>query len=105
MRHWTDKFFVEKPELWKHFLDRGWEYSGIAVRAILKILRKHGITSGKFLELGCGNGRICIPIAKKGYDVTGIDIGPLYIKDAKRRALRTTVQVRFFCGDTRKLGR
>jgi len=105
MRHWTDKFFVEKSELWKHFLDRGWEYSGIAVRAILRILRKHDITGGKFLELACGNGRICIPIAKKGYDVTGVDIGALYIRDAEQRAIRNNVKVRFICGDIRKLDR
>ena len=103
MSHWTEKFFIKKPELWQHFMDRGWRLSGITVRAILKVLKKHGITQGKFLELGCGNGRICIPVAKRGFQVTGVDIGASYIADAKKRAHRNRVDARFIYGDTRKL--
>lgn len=104
MSHWTEKFFVKKPELWKHFMDRGWKRSGITIRAILKVLKKHGVTKGRFLELGCGNGRICIPIAARGFQVTGVDIGASYIKDAEKRARRRRVKARFVCGDTRRLG-
>src|SRR5690348_10402625 len=31
-------------------------------------------TGGPVLELCCGTGRIAIPIAKMGYEVTGVDI-------------------------------
>jgi len=103
MKHWTEKFFIKKPELWLHFLDRGWRQSRIVVQAIMKILKKQGITKGRFLEVACGNGRICIPIAKRGFDVTGIDIGKLYIADAKKRAKRNKVKARFVCGDMRRL--
>ena len=105
MKHWTDRFFVKKPELWFHFLDRGWKRSRLTIQAVLKVLRKHGITGGKLLDVACGNGRICIPLARRGFDVTGIDIGALYIEDAKRRAMRYKVKARFICGDMRKLGR
>jgi SAM-dependent methyltransferase len=105
MKHWTEKFFVKKPELWRHFLDRGWRLSGIAVRGILKILKKHGITRGKVLEVACGNGRICIPIAKRGFEVTGVDISESYIEDAKRRAVKHKVRSHFICGDMRRLNR
>ena len=104
MVHWTEKFFVKKPELWLHFLDRGWQRSRITTRAILKILKKHGIAKGRFLEVACGNGRICIPIAKKGFQVTGVDISSLYIKDAKKRAAKSKVKAEFICGDMRRLG-
>ena len=105
MKHWTDKFFVRKPELWLHFLDRGWQRSETTVRAITRILKKHGIASGKFLEVACGNGRICIPMAKRGFKVTGVDIGALYIEDAKKKAARNQVNVDFTQGDMRKLDR
>jgi len=105
MRHWTEKFFMKKPGLWLHFLDRGWKLSGIAVRGILKILKKHGITSGKVLEVGCGNGRICIPIAKRGFDVTGVDISASYVEDARKRAIKHKVKSHFICGDMRNLSR
>jgi SAM-dependent methyltransferase len=31
-------------------------------------------TDGPILELACGTGRICIPLAAAGYDVTGVDV-------------------------------
>ncbi|MDH4211140.1 MAG: methyltransferase domain-containing protein [candidate division WOR-3 bacterium] len=105
MKHWTEKFFVRKPELWLHFLDRGWQRNKLTVRAIAKILRKHGIARGRLLDIACGNGRICIPMAKKGYSITGIDISSLYIADAKKRAVRSRVKIEFICGDMRKLPR
>jgi SAM-dependent methyltransferase len=104
MSHWTEKFFLKKPELWQHFLDRGWKRSRITIRAILKVLKKHDIRKGRFLEIGCGNGRICIPIARKGFDVTGIDIVALYIKDAEKRAVKNKVKANFICGDMRRIG-
>jgi ubiquinone/menaquinone biosynthesis C-methylase UbiE len=105
MRHWTEKFFVKKPELWLHFLDRGWRRNKITVRAILKIMKKHGIVKGRLLDIACGNGRICIPLAKKGYSIAGVDISPLYIDDAKKRAVSSQVKADFVCGDMRKLPR
>lgn len=105
MKHWTEKFFVRKPELWLHFLNRGWKRSGATVQAITKILKKHGITKGRFLEVACGNGRICIPMAKRGFKVTGIDIGSMYVEDAKKRAARNRVNVDFIQGDMRRLDR
>jgi SAM-dependent methyltransferase len=105
MKHWTDRFFVRRAELWLHFLDRGWQRNRITVRAIAKILRKHGIARGRLLDIGCGNGRICIPMAKKGYRVTGIDISPLYIGDAEKRAAKSRTKGEFVCGDMRKLPR
>jgi ubiquinone/menaquinone biosynthesis C-methylase UbiE len=105
MKHWTDRFFVQKPELWSHFLDRGWKRSRLTIQAILKILSKNGITGGKLLDVACGNGRICIPIARRGFDVTGIDIGASYIEDARKRAIRNRVRAHFIHGDMRNLNR
>src|SRR5829696_2580099 len=31
-------------------------------------------SDGPILELACGTGRICIPVAAAGYDVTGVDV-------------------------------
>lgn len=40
---------------------------------ILGILKEYGLSSGIVLELGCGTGSICEFLAKKGFDVIGID--------------------------------
>jgi 2-polyprenyl-3-methyl-5-hydroxy-6-metoxy-1,4-benzoquinol methylase len=105
MKHWTDDFFVRRADLWLHFLDRGWQRNKITVRAIVKILKGQGITRGRLLDIACGNGRICIPLARKGYRVTGIDIGHAYIDDAKKRAARSGAKAEFIRGDMRKLTR
>lgn len=57
-------------------------------------------TGGPILEIACGTGRISIPIAQKGYDVTGLDIVPGMLAQAQRKSvgLNTTWVV----GDARR---
>jgi 2-polyprenyl-3-methyl-5-hydroxy-6-metoxy-1,4-benzoquinol methylase len=51
------------------------------------------------LELGCGEGRNAIYMAKQGVKVTAIDISPVAIDNAKRIANEKGVNVNFLCGD------
>ncbi len=37
------------------------------------------------LELACGTGRVLLPLARKGYRVTGVDISPAMLDVARRR--------------------
>ena len=39
----------------------------------LKLAERHG---GSLLELGCGTGRVLLPLARRGYAVTGVDNSP-----------------------------
>jgi SAM-dependent methyltransferase len=41
---------------------------------------------GPILELGCGTGRMTIPIAGQGYEITGLDIVPEMLARAKEKA-------------------
>lgn len=38
-----------------------------------------------FLDLGCGNGRNALPLARMGYNVTGMDISKVALKQAKEK--------------------
>ena len=49
----------------------------------------------KVLELGCGDGQLAVMLAKKGFDVTGIDISPTAVEWAKER----TDKAQFIEGD------
>ena len=48
-------------------------------------------TGGPILDLGCGTGRMTIPIAQAGYEITGIDIVPGMIERAKQKAGNLTI--------------
>ncbi len=56
---------------------------------------------GPVLELGCGTGRIALPLGRAGFDVTGVDISPSMIRIARRKAeaLFPRLPVRFRRGD------
>jgi SAM-dependent methyltransferase len=43
-------------------------------------------TGGPVLELACGTGRVCIPIARLGFAVTGLDIVPAMLAQARRKS-------------------
>ena len=43
---------------------------------------------GRVLELGCGTGRVTIPIAQAGVDVVGVDFSPVMLEVARRKIER-----------------
>jgi 2-polyprenyl-3-methyl-5-hydroxy-6-metoxy-1,4-benzoquinol methylase len=101
--HWTKIMFIDKARLWLHWMDMNWKHAPRAVRNIKKILKKYNITKGKSLELGCGNGRITINMAKQGFEAAGVDISQLYIDEARRKSTRMHVKTHFLQGDIRKI--
>lgn len=40
----------------------------------------------KILDLACGYGRHALSFARRGFSVTGVDLTPAYIEDAKKTA-------------------
>jgi len=58
-------------------------------------------TDGPLLELGCGTGRALIPLAQKGYQVTGVDLSTemLRIAAAKARDAGVSQRVTLMEGD------
>ena len=61
------------------------------------------IESGRAITLGCGVGRETIYLAKKGFDVIGLDFSPTAIKRARRRAKADGVEVQFIVDDLTNL--
>ncbi|HEY8489381.1 MAG TPA: class I SAM-dependent methyltransferase [Dehalococcoidia bacterium] len=45
-------------------------------------------TGGPVLELGVGTGRVALPLARAGLEVTGIDASPAFLAVARERAAR-----------------
>ncbi|MFK7833493.1 MAG: class I SAM-dependent methyltransferase [Winogradskyella sp.] len=59
--------------------------------------------NARILELCCGTGRLTIPIAKEGYDITGIDFTSSMLKQAKSKAAKENVSIPFIEADIRTL--
>lgn len=57
----------------------------------------------KILDIACGFGRHAIEFARRGYDVTGVDITPEYISFAEHMAENEKLSVRFICSDVREI--
>jgi 2-polyprenyl-3-methyl-5-hydroxy-6-metoxy-1,4-benzoquinol methylase len=57
----------------------------------------------KILDLACGWGRHSIELALRGYEVTGLDLNPLYLKEGKKSAEKLNLKIRWIKGDMRKI--
>ncbi|MDD5129918.1 MAG: class I SAM-dependent methyltransferase [Candidatus Omnitrophica bacterium] len=57
----------------------------------------------KILDIGCGTGRHAIELAKRGYQVTGIDLSESQLKRAKEKAKEQGVKIDFQRLDARNL--
>lgn len=55
----------------------------------------------KILDLACGVGRHALEFARRGYDVTGLDLSKKYMKEASKEAEREGLDVEFIQGDMR----
>jgi 2-polyprenyl-3-methyl-5-hydroxy-6-metoxy-1,4-benzoquinol methylase len=57
----------------------------------------------KILDIGCGTGRHSIELAKRGYQVTGVDLSAAQLKRAKKLADKSNLKIDFQIQDARKL--
>lgn len=105
MNDWIRKLFVEHSKLFLKLLDYRWSRTEEHVNGMVKVLNEFGISSGNLLDLCCGNGRISIHMAKKGFKAVGVDISRVFIQDAGRKAEEHGVSnsTTFLEGDVRKL--
>lgn len=57
----------------------------------------------RILNLACGYGRHSLELARRGYDVTGIDITSEYIKYATEQTKKECLKAKFLCMDIREV--
>lgn len=72
------------------------------VEGIVRLLMELGTPpTGAVLDLACGHGRHAIPLAQRGYRVTGQDLSRVFLRRAEEDARAAGVHVRWLHGDMR----
>lgn len=86
-----------------------WEFDGIpssdSVRSAVGFMeRALELTQGaSVLDLGCGLGYHAIELARRGYEVTGLDWSDQYLDVARREAEEAGVDIAFVQGDMARM--
>jgi SAM-dependent methyltransferase len=83
------------------YSDKDYERECDFLEAIFRMHSK--IMPKKILDGGCGTGGHAIPLAKRGYEVTGIDSSEEMINIAKEKANKSGVNIDFKVMDLREL--
>ncbi|MBD3169340.1 MAG: methyltransferase domain-containing protein [candidate division Zixibacteria bacterium] len=76
-----------------------------ATNAIVRhLIKKLNLEPGmKFLDCPCGIGRIALPLARKGINITGVDFMQSYLEELERRAKNRKLKIRTVKADMRRI--
>ena len=67
-------------------------------RAFVRLVAA-GLVRGPVLDLGCGTGELSLYLARQGYDVLGVDLSPLAIRQAREKARWREIPAEFLVWD------
>ncbi len=99
--HDDDRFWEKTRD--RMFHRRRWETAPAEVEAALRLL---GVPEGaSILDLPCGPGRHALELARRGFQVTGVDRTAAYLDEARRRSQEANVQVEWIEADMRDFRR
>lgn len=66
---------------------------------IIDIFKKNKLEPGLIADLGCGTGSFCLEMAKKGYEMIGIDMSAEMLSCARQKALEGGIDILFLNQD------
>jgi ubiquinone/menaquinone biosynthesis C-methylase UbiE len=99
--HQDDEFWREMAPFM--FTEEAWDAAPEQVSQALDLM---GIEdSARFLDLACGPGRHSLELARRGFQVTGVDRTTEYLDEAHKRADREELDIEFVNEDMRHFSR
>ena len=78
--------------------------TGITPPELVEVIEGGQIPPGRALDIGCGTGTNTIYLAQHGFQAVGVDVAFLAIIQARYKAWRAGIPVKFSTGDILKLG-
>jgi SAM-dependent methyltransferase len=79
---WYENFFSGiNCEMWEKAIPEDWTQKEVSF--LVDVLQIGN--GGSILDIPCGTGRLAMPLAKKGFQVTGVDISKEFIKGLAHR--------------------
>lgn len=79
------------------------EYSQKMAELLPAVVGRFGVKPRTILDVACGEGTFAVAMAKKGFQVTGVDLSPHMLRFARERAKKENVNVEFLLQDMRSL--
>ncbi|HHT89545.1 MAG: class I SAM-dependent methyltransferase [Bacillota bacterium] len=70
---------------------------------LLDLAFRHGHVPHRILDLGCGTGNLTIPLAQRGYELTGVDLSGAMLAVAKSKTTALGIDIPYLQGDLRSL--
>lgn len=64
-------------------------------KADIAFVSRHCPRPGRLIDLGCGTGRVLIPLAKRGFSALGVDLSEEMLKVAREKAVQAGVGVQW----------
>jgi SAM-dependent methyltransferase len=61
-----------------------------------RFVERHCARPGRIIDLGCGTGRLLVPLAQMGFQVVGVDLSQEMLRVAREKAQRAGVHVPLF---------
>jgi cyclopropane fatty-acyl-phospholipid synthase-like methyltransferase len=87
--HWFEEWF-DSPLYEELYANRDEEEAQKLIQFLEETLSLHACS--KILDLGCGRGRHALALARKGYQVTGVDLSERAIKTARQKAEESALE-------------
>jgi SAM-dependent methyltransferase len=100
----TEPYDIDYDKLYRDTADSGgppWQIGG--PQPALARLLDDAVKGPKVLDVGCGTGDLAIALARRGYEVTAIDISRVAIDMARAKAAGEGLTVHFEVQDARDL--
>ena len=91
---WARSLFVENAKFFAMLAESQWKNGAENAKVLSDLFKERGLRKCRVLDIPCGIGRVSVPLAKHGYEVSGVDFSRYFLNIAKKKARKFGVAKR-----------